>query len=219
MRFLILMAMSLSLARMALSQRHPGQYWSLGGYGNVLFPGTGHAPIAPPGAGGFFAREPRPAANDSQPPSLVIVPSPVYDADYSDDRSGISAPGETDQMHSLINPNPQFPVVVNQSFAQPLENPRKSTESWQDEPRPCANLQDPAPAPRSADQSRPTIYLIAFKDHTIVRALGYWMEAGTLHYISADYGLNQASMVRIDQPLSQRLNNERGIAFSFPVQK
>jgi hypothetical protein len=36
-----------------------------------------------------------------------------------------------------------------------------------------------------------------------------------LHYVSVEYGLNQASLVRIDRNLSQRLNSERGIEFSL----
>jgi hypothetical protein len=52
-----------------------------------------------------------------------------------------------------------------------------------------------------------------------VQALGYWTDAETLHYISAEYGLNQASLVLIDRDLSQRLNDERGVAFKVSLPK
>jgi hypothetical protein len=45
------------------------------------------------------------------------------------------------------------------------------------------------------------------------------MEAGTLHYVTAEYSVNQASIVLIDRNLSQRLNDERGIAFKLPALK
>jgi hypothetical protein len=51
-----------------------------------------------------------------------------------------------------------------------------------------------APPPRSPPDDQPTLYLIAFTDHTIVTALGYWMEGGALHYVSAEHSLNQASL-------------------------
>jgi hypothetical protein len=63
---------------------------------------------------------------------------------------------------------------------------------------------------------QPTIYLIAFKDHSIVQALGYWMEGATLHYVSVEHSLNQASIDLIDRDLSQRLNDERGLEFRLP---
>jgi hypothetical protein len=72
-----------------------------------------------------------------------------------------------------------------------------------------------AAANNSGDQA--TIYLIAFKDHSIVQALGYWMEGATLHYVSVEHTLNQASINLIDRDLSQRLNDERGLEFRLPA--
>src|SRR5262249_56399354 len=52
-----------------------------------------------------------------------------------------------------------------------------------------------APPARAANtEPQPTLYLIAFKDHSIVQALGYWMEGSTLHYVSSEHSLNQASL-------------------------
>jgi hypothetical protein len=45
------------------------------------------------------------------------------------------------------------------------------------------------------------------------------MEAGTLHYVSIEYGLNQASISLIDRDLSERLNDERGTPFRLPAGK
>src|SRR5258708_36587081 len=49
MRYFVLSALFLSVLGIAVAQNHQGPYSSLGGYGNVLYPGTGHAPPNPPG--------------------------------------------------------------------------------------------------------------------------------------------------------------------------
>jgi hypothetical protein len=108
----------------------------------------------------------------------------------------------------MIDPIPAPPVIINQSFPPPPQVPEV-----------CSNAQVNATKSQVTNDDRPTIYLIAFKDHRIVQALGYWTDAATLHYISAEYGLNQASMVLIDRELSQRLNDERGVAFKVPSAK
>jgi len=108
----------------------------------------------------------------------------------------------------MIDPIPAPPVIINQSFPPPSQVPEL-----------CSNAQVNTTKLQVANDDRPTIYLIAFKDHRIVQALGYWTDAATLHYISAEYGLNQASLVLIDRDLSQRLNDERGVAFKVPLPK
>jgi hypothetical protein len=210
MKFLVLAVTFLSLSAAALGQRRSGQYWSLGGYGNVLFPGTGHAPPTPPGGvtGAYFFRSPRPTTTDLQRHPNVVLPSPVYDSGYTDDRSGVYAPGDPSQIPHMIDPIPAPPVIINQTFPPAPQVPEQ-----------CSNVQVNAIKSQVANDDRPTIYLIAFKDHRIVQALGYWTDASTLHYISAEYGLNQASLVLIDRDLSQRLNDERGVAFKVPLAK
>src|SRR5262249_42700851 len=79
-----------------------------------------------------------------------------------------------------------------------------------------AQVEQQARSPRQGSDE-PTLYLIAFKDHSIVQALGYWMEGNTLHYVSVEHSLNQASLDLIDRSLSQRLNDERGVEFKLPA--
>lgn len=214
MKFLVLAVMSLSLSTTAFGQRLLGQHWPIGGNGTVLHPGSGHAPSLSPGGapGHSFSRGLTPplTANDPKLGPIVIVPLPVYDAGYTD-----RTPAPTDP-----NPNWAPGVTFNQNPVLLQESPPTVGDGSQAGTRPCANPQRTALNPQaSANEGRPTIYLIAFKDHSVVRALGYWMEAGSLHYVSAEYGLNQVSMVLIDQELSQRLNDERGVAFKFPAPK
>ncbi len=114
----------------------------------------------------------------------------------------------------IVNTNSAPSVVINQSFVPPQANPqvREYSTPNPDEHSSTQSAEPPAPE-RTANDDQPTLYLIAFKDHSIVQALGYWMEGSNLHYVTVDHALNQASMDLIDRALSQRLNSERGIEF------
>lgn len=241
MRYLVLTVLSLSLAAGAFAQRG-GTYWSVGGYGNVLYPGTGHAPNAAPPAGGPIGRGafggrnfvggPIPA-HHPQHSRTVIVPYPVYYGGYLGGYPGYDSPEPSDP-GQLPPPeaNAAPSVVINQNFIPPQANPQVREYNSGDttaEQQPGMRLYQAPPThpyadagtaatsrSRSADDEQPTIYLIAFKDHSIVQALGYWMEGGTLHYVSVEHTLNQASMDLIDRNLSQRLNDERGVEFKLP---
>jgi hypothetical protein len=136
--------------------------------------------------------------------------APAYGSGYTDDGSQANGPG----MPS---------VVINQNFVPQQSNPQVREYNG-DQPQDQSGLklyQAPpshpyADAQRAANSGQPTIYLIAFRDHTIVQALGYWMQGSTLHYVSAEQTLNQVSIDLVDRDLSQRLNDERGLDFRLP---
>ena len=71
--------------------------------------------------------------------------------------------------------------------------------------------------PMSAPDSDPPIYLIAFRDRSIFAAVAYWAEGGTLHYVTQEHEQKQAPLDTVDRYLSDKLNHERGIAFSLPA--
>ena len=71
------------------------------------------------------------------------------------------------------------------------------------------------PAPSSGAAS--PIYLIAFRDRTIRAAASYWVESGTLHYVTLDRQQQQAPVDSVDRELSARLNRERRVAFTLPT--
>ena len=165
----------------------------------------------------------------------MIVPYPVFYGGgygygygggygYGSDPNAAYGPGNADQAPPVINSGEAPSVVINQNFVpQPVNpqvreyNPNDSGDQqsgmrlYQNSSHPYAD----AAANNSSDQA--TIYLIAFKDHSIVQALGYWMEGATLHYVSVEHTLNQASINLIDRDLSQRLNDERGLEFRLPA--
>jgi len=206
-------------------------YQSLGGFGNVVYPGTGHAPNAAflssaygvGRAGGGGSVHGGGAANHSGGhPRTVIVPYPLYYGNYYGsgyyDPSAAGAPPQ-DQGNQAPS------VVINQTFiperpnpvVQEYGDPNSGMKLYQGPPGPYQQPDGAAPARARVPSDEATVYLIAFKDHSIVQALGYWMEGGVLHYVSAEHSLNQASLDLIDRALSQRLNDERGVEFKLPA--
>ncbi len=245
MRRLVPALLFVSLIGLAFGQGHPGGSWSLGGFGSVLYPGMGHAPTATPpigqfGGGGFshgFANPGR--ASHPQHGSTAIVPYPVYYGGYYGydpsaagyANGGGPGPGAgygDDGSQS----GPGLPsVVINQNFVPPQASPQvrdySGDQQQQQQPQqdqsglklyqaPPSHPYADAAAQRAAASDQPTIYLLALRDHTIVQALGYWMEGSTLHYVSVEHTLNQLSIDLVDRDLSQRLNDERGLDFRLP---
>ena len=234
MRLVLLLA----VPALMLAQQPP--YYSLGGYGNVVYPGTGHAPVTPPGGingphyasfGGGRGSHGGPGVNHSQHPRATVVLYPIYYGGYG--YTG-PAPNGYDQSYSgdqsAVQPDSQAApsVVINQGYVPPQANPVVRDYSADAAPDQQSGLRvyqnqshpygDGSQMVRQApNDDQPTLYLIAFKDHTIVQALGYWMEGGALHYVSVEHTLNQVSLDLIDRDLSQRLNDERGVQFKLPV--
>jgi hypothetical protein len=221
MKVVLFAVLSLSLLNAAFAQRHSVQYSPPGGYGNVPLPGPGRVSSMPPGdiTGFHFPHLPTPQRRSTGPqPSLVIVPWPVYDSGYIADHLGNDQQEDLGQT-AVTESNPAPPVLINQSLGPAPESPQPGPSNSKDGAQAFVKARCKAIELQAADEGRPTIYLLAFKDHRIVQAFGYWMEVGTLHYVSVEYGLNQVSLNLIDRNLSQRLNDERGIAFSLPATK
>src|SRR5579871_1639214 len=232
MRYIIPAVLFVSLTGLSFAQ---GQYSSVGAFGNVLYPGTGHAPVTPPGGingphfngafGGRGFRGGPGAVEHPQHQRSTVVYYPVYYGGYGYD-SGYAGDQSASQQDSNAPPS----VVVNQTFVPPQANPMireyngeppaeqsSGMRMYQHQSNPYADIQQAAPVRRPVDDDEPTLYLIAFKDHSIVQALGYWMEGGALHYVSVEHTLNQVSMNLIDRDLSQRLNDERCVQFKLPA--
>lgn len=238
---------ALLFVSVAFGQNHSNGVWSLGGFGSILYPATGHAPTATAPIGQFasagFSRGFANPGRTSHPQhgAAVIVPYPVYYGGYygTGYYGDPSAAGYQNGYAPGYGPSddgsqsgPGLPsVVINQNFVPPQANPQvrdySGDQSQQQQPQDQSGLKlyqappshpyaDAAAAQRAAASDQPTIYLIALRDHTIVQALGYWMEGSTLHYVSAEHTLNQLSIDLVDRDLSQRLNDERGLDFRLP---
>ena len=232
MRYLALGVGVFAAALMAFGQGR-GPYWSLGGFGNVLYPGTGHAPNAvSPGAparpapplGGRNVLVNPIQTHHPQHGRTVIVPYPVFYGGYG--YPAYDTPPAYDDPNAANYNNAPPPVVINQNFIPPTASPMVR-DYVPDQPAPPSSgmrmYEAPTPgagAPqpqRPVNDDQPTIYLIVFKDHSIIQALGYWMENGALHYVSLEHTINQVSLDLVDRDGSMRLNGERGIEFKLPA--
>jgi hypothetical protein len=60
------------------------------------------------------------------------------------------------------------------------------------------------------------LYLLAFKDHTILAALAYWVEGDTLNYVTESGVPNRVSLALIDKDFSKELNKQRSVEFNLP---
>lgn len=63
--------------------------------------------------------------------------------------------------------------------------------------------------------AKPTLYLVAFKDNSLVSAMALWREAGKLHYVTAQGDHKSAPLENFDQEYTEQLNRERGLEFQL----
>jgi len=139
----------------------------------------------------------------------IFVGGSPYDYGYLP--SGY-APGYDE---SQQGPPPAPAVVINQNFIPDRANPMVREYGPEDEEQGMRNYQN---APPNQPEAEATIYLIAFRDHSVVPALAWWLEGNTLKYVNLDHDINQASVDLIDRDLSKKLNAQRNIDFTLPPQ-
>jgi hypothetical protein len=168
---------------------------------------------------------------------IVPVPVPVmmggYGYGYGYD---VPPPGYYQQQAvpvQMMQPQQQAPpvIIINQGYRPEQVNPvvRRYDEGELPEtvrrydapvnpmPDPDEAREPARPARRSSiHDEKPTIYLIAFKDQTILPALAYWVEGDTLNYITTQGTPNRASLTLVDREFSRQLNSERQVEFSLP---
>ncbi len=218
-------------AAVGFAQRYGGGAYapqpmgSISGFGSVLFPGLGHAPL--PGnafgsvlhPGGVYPGSIRHGGGPHR--NAVVYPyyiSPGYFESFDSWAARQDAAQQQPQQPTVVVQQPAAAssvpnVVINQYFRS--DGSPASQSEFQgsgtafNSPAPVL-----APRPKVADE-KATIYLIAFKDHTIMPALAYWVQGDTLNYITRDGTPNTASMSLIDRDFSRQLNDERGVEFSL----
>jgi hypothetical protein len=159
----------------------------VGGYGY----GYGYGYPYDPSAGGYY-QDPGTAQQAAQPPVVIINES------YQPETAN---PVVRDYPGDM----PQATVRRYDAPVHPMPDPNDLNAETQ-----------AARRARSAADDKPTIYLIAFKDHTILPALAYWVEGDTLMYISQQGTPNRASLSLIDRDFSKQLNRERQVDFNLP---
>lgn len=221
MKLLITCSVFLLGATLASAQMHSAShgssFGSAGGWGSVAFPGTGHPPASGyvnPGrhfGGGSYGGAARGGSYRRRP--VYTYAYPVYGGygGYSDAAAyGPAEPADTGgypAYGSAMGAPPAPTVVINQNFAPPIPPgpPPETVHYYGDGHTPAENT---APDPQ--------YYLIALKDHSIYSAVAYWVEDGTLHYITAPNIRNETSLNLLDMALTTRLNQDRGVNVSLP---
>jgi hypothetical protein len=214
-------------------------------YGNILFPGgtpSSNLPPAPrlgslvPTRGlysngnysGGYVSPPSRGGNHGGRDRTIVVPYayPVYFGDYG--YNGYGGNPAPQPITVVVPPQQQTvpTVIINQTFAadvsevEPNPNEEAANPSGvrvyktpvhrQPAPEPAA----PAVRDNSGDD-RATIYLIALKDNSIHSAIGYWVEDGTLHYVTQQGSVNRVTLDQVDRQLSDQLNRERKVDFQI----
>jgi hypothetical protein len=175
----------------------------VGGFGNVLHPGTGSPGLNT--ARGFAGRGV--ARSTGFFGGYPLYGGGAYGSSY--------APGDYSSQTQL-NPQQQQsapgapPVVINQYFAPPPLPPPPVTSGFY-QPSGDRPQQD-----EDSSSSQPAkYYLLAFKDHSVYSALAYWVEDKTLHYVTTNNTHNQVSLDLVDLEFTQQLNRDRDVPFSI----
>ena len=109
---------------------------------------------------------------------------------------------------------PQQPtpvIVMGNPGAPPPDVPRSSIQDYNPPPAP--------PADTTAASPDTTYYLLAFKDHSVYSAVGYWVDSDTLHYLTGNNIHNQVSLSLVDRDLTAQLNKGRGVTVNLPAAK
>ncbi len=176
----------------------PNTFGSPHGFGNVVFPGTGHAPgtFTPFSTVGGFGR-PLGFSRFNRGATTVVLPYavPVY-IPYAE-----PAPPPPP-------PPPQIIYIVPSGTPYaPLPAPEGVTTYVVPRRENSATESSAAPAKRS--------YLIALKSSSIYAATDYWVQGDTLHYITTSGAHNQVSLDQVDQDFTTQLNRERGLDFRW----
>jgi len=176
-------------------------------FGRMIYPGTGAPAVvtAPTSANAL----PPPTATHPSHGGAGLIPYPVY---FSGGNYLQYSPPQA-PLASNYASTPQVPdapvVIVNQYFT-----PDGQPEDLQQAPAPRP-VRQAAPV-FAENQDKDIIFMIAMKDHTIYAARSYWVEDGTLNYITVQGSQNSVSLDLVDRDLSQRLNRNRNVSFGLP---
>ncbi len=96
------------------------------------------------------------------------------------------------------------PVAINQDFGP---------ESQPGEGRPTIQSYSAPSAPRPEPSEDQPLFFIGLTDNSVYTAVAYWVEGGTLNYITPQGRHNQVSLSLIDRETTGRLN--RGSKFQL----
>lgn len=202
-----------------------------GGFGNVVFPGTGI-----PGAGSATAGhipalsqtirgvppQGRPGGGGGRGAIIYPVVVGTIPYGYGYEQQPQPAPNVT-----VVNAPPTSPtVIINQGYVP--DQARPVVREYSEGSAPTADpssYQAPIPSnaepartesprvrtARSVNSEKANIYLLAMKDGSVYSTYALWLEGDTVHYVTTKHAMNMASVSLVDVPVTRQLNEERGL--------
>ncbi len=105
----------------------------------------------------------------------------------------------------------------SQSYAQPAQQQQPQLNVYA-APAQTREYQAP-PVGRDAGgrmtSNQSNMYLLAFPDGTVAVAVAYWVDNGTLHYVTKDKAEKSVALSAIDRTTTDQLNRERGVTLNL----
>ncbi len=192
------------------------------GFGSILYPGTGRPPTTPSSTFPFVGSNPGGIRPPFQNPrghgdghgghagSPLFYPVPIFvGGDYTNDASAYVDPNAAQPQPAQM---PNITIVMPPQQQAPAPEPSTATQGGAITTyRPPEEQQSEPPL---TDQ---VLFFIALKDASVYTAAAYWVEDGTLHYITPQGRHNQVSLDLVDRETSARLNQGRKVDFRLPA--
>lgn len=175
--------------------------------------------------GGYYSYAPPPAEVSPQAYNVNIIGSAPYGGNDSRDAYqpqpyyGNNSDRDPSQAASPV-------VIINQYFQREEGGEYAPTNTEVINGGNAAVLPTaPQIVPQATDELEEEVeddlsrlFLIALNDSTIFTASAYWVEQGTLNYLTPSGDHNQVSMDLVNRELSRRLNEERDMTFGLPAE-
>lgn len=172
------------------------------GFGNIVFPGVGHAPPLVPFTGFVGVRRFFPAFPGWWGPVLYPLPYPVGAFGYPP-----SPPVVVIIQGTPSEAEARAPVVIRQQFGRA---PEPETQPKGQEPGPEPQRKEPNGAP-------PGYRYLAFRTSAVKRVTALWPEGDTIRYRTLEGREEQAPLTAIDRDLTAQLNEEIGAPVPLPI--
>ncbi len=217
MRYLAACGLAFLLSSGVFAQRVNNGYNTNNGFGNVLFPAGKPVPAQQGRQGVHGSGAVVNGRGSHNGTGVIYVPYayPYFVGGYYGygNGGGDVPPAQPPQNITIIYPPAQQPMqppmMMGMPPAPPPDVPRSSIQEY-------VQPQQQPPEAETTSTPDPTYYLLAFKDHSIYSAVGYWVDGDTLHYITNGNVHNQVSVSLVDRDLTSQLNRGRGVQVVLP---
>jgi len=148
----------------------------------------------------------------NRPVIPYVVPYPLYLGNgFTPDNPYAYPPGQSGMpisqpnMPIVMAPQPSAPPAVINEYGAEAEPPPVSDSAASDDSNVQTYVAPSSPRPEPPEDSSPTFF-IALKDGSVYTTNAYWVQDGTLYYLTAHGAHNQVSLDLLDRKISAKLN-------------